>query len=709
MKNKENESIKNNEVIYDLYFGLTLPGRIIFTIYSFHGLFFIYNIIIQYIILIPSLLFNIDDFVQGVILSVIYIIFAISSANILIIPSFEFLNFPFLSYRNPKCHILSFIYIFQKKKKKKKKIENQNCNATNAALFLIQLLYLMGLLENLFSESVGFKDHIKQFILIVIYINYITIMLCYFVTSLYLIIKIISYKCCINFILFWNFGQTIIRNLNFYFEDKPDIPNVNLLSYLINPYLRKFYKKNNKPLKEDFHWYAEDFIFGCRIIIKIILMPISIAFFFHIFYKLFKIYWSSIILFVILFVVMTILSITLNFPLFYRNRKTYGTCGFCCNFICFKKSNNLLTSDVDYTYVGRHPFIISVTRCICDFITLLTSVVLLNIYYMGKDNDAIDAIDGVFSNVPPSNKTFNVDKLLLPNICYSPVHDIPLYLYLPFINDAYYYSKIEELHNYSSSLHIPNYKKLFFDDDYKIDVIGNLVNKNNTVKMVQYNVRNKKNYITILAIKGTSYNIDIYVDAQLYFSSILLNLLSTFSITSTKDSMSFNLIEYSLNIPYRIFSNYLMINDYLNELQQAYIDNEYTFYDNVVIVGHSLGGGLAKLFGRLMKKQAVSLSGPGVNAFHSLWKYEGESENFEISAIDLVPDMDLVPRVEISGGTIYRIICQAGIINCHSKVFSLCEVLIMCRNPNYEVYCKKFGNISHAYIKRILKSSELND
>ena len=39
--------------------------------------------------------------------------------------------------------------------------------------------------------------------------------------------------------------------------------------------------------------------------------------------------------------------------------------------------------------------------------------------------------------------------------------------------------------------------------------------------------------------------------------------------------------------------------------------------------------------------------------------------------------MDLVLRVEISGGTIYRIIYKFGVINCHSKVLSLCEVFII--------------------------------
>ena len=117
---------------------------------------------------------------------------------------------------------------------------------------------------------------------------------------------------------------------------------------------------------------------------------------------------------------------------------------------------------------------------------------------------------------------------------------------------------------------------------------------------------------------------------------------------------------------------------------------------------------MAKIFGRLVKRQAISLSGPGINAFHSLWGYEGNSENFDVSVIDLIPDFDVVPRIEISGGTIHRIICKAGISACHGKERSLCEVLIMCRNPSYELYCKKMAKLSDKEINEILKSSELN-
>ena len=226
--------------------------------------------------------------------------------------------------------------------------------------------------------------------------------------------------------------------------------------------------------------------------------------------------------------------------------------------------------------------------------------------------------------------------------------------------------------------------------------------------MIQYNVRAEKVELTILSIKGTSYKKDIFLDIQLYFPSVLLSILSTFSL-SQKDNLSNKLIEYSLSIPYRIFFQFLIIDNYMDLLIKAYNKNRHNFYKNVIIVGHSLGGGLSKILGRFLKIQAISLSGPGMNAFNSLWDYKGDSEYFGISNIDLVPDMDLVPRVEVSGGTIYRIVCIAGVFGCHGKERSFCEVLIMCRHPNYMVYCKEVAKIDEDEINELFIKSELNE
>ena len=54
-------------------------------------------------------------------------------------------------------------------------------------------------------------------------------------------------------------------------------------------------------------------------------------------------------------------------------------------------------------------------------------------------------------------------------------------------------------------------------------------------------------------------------------------------------------------------------------------------------------------------------------------------------------------------------ICKAGVFRCHKKTMSLCEVLIMCRNPNYEIYCKNIARLSKEAIDDIYSGSELNE
>jgi lipase ATG15 len=341
-------------------------------------------------------------------------------------------------------------------------------------------------------------------------------------------------------------------------------------------------------------------------------------------------------------------------------------------------------------------------------ICTITSLSLIYIIYLKKDEDADDPSDlKKFERIRPSNEDSGKDKsAILPSICSASLYNIPIISYIPFINDAYYYT------NNRSSLDYSNYTSIFFNNsDYKITPKRNMI-KNGTkekkVKMIQYDLESPNNNVTILSIKGTSYNKDIYLDIQLYTPSVLLNLLLNFSIfLKLKETRSFHFLEYGLTMPYRMFFMNLIVKDYIDVLKKAYNNSSKEFEkNNVVIVGHSLGGGLSKILGKMVKKPSISLSGPGANAFHSLWGEEGISDNFDITTIDLVPDMDLVPRVEVSGGTIYRIICREGPLGCHSKDLSLCEVLIMCQK-NYQIVCDDIAELKGKDIDRIKEASKL--
>lgn len=541
-----------------------------------------------------------------------------------------------------------------------------------------------------------------------IFTYYISIILCYFLLSL----KFIKDIFCFKPVKKWPQHRIFII-LNSYFDKRTNpLPDINLISFIVDPYLYKNYSmnetniiqspENNTQSTTNIERSTINFIdenhyneirkkFTCKdninmvfLYLKIFMLIFSTLAFWYVIQTDYKKDWTF-ILFIIIYIIILILSFSINFPLDVLNKRVSGYT---------KRSSNSLS------------FLISIS--ISYFLSIFVFSAFLFITFIKSDinEENFNRFENL-NYISINNSAFHRRDKVAHSFCYSGVHNLPNYLYQTFINDAYYY-------NYThSSFNSSKYKKLFFSDDYEIKVIGNLtdLHSKHGVKMIQYNVRNIRNNVTILSIKGTSYKRDIYLDAQLYLPSILLHILNTFStIDQQKETFSFKFIEFGLSVPYRILFQYSIIQNYLNELIKVYNkrEKENGFSENVVLVGHSLGGGLAKIFGRIVGKQAISLSGPGVNAFHSLWKYRGNSSNFDLTTIDIIPDTDLVPRVEISGGTIYRILCPKSPLQCHSSELSLCESLVICRNPNAREYCSKVAGISESDINLIYDMSNFN-
>ena len=82
---------------------------------------------------------------------------------------------------------------------------------------------------------------------------------------------------------------------------------------------------------------------------------------------------------------------------------------------------------------------------------------MLGVYYKKQDSSLM-----FFDDLIPSNKTIDTKNLLLPNICYSSIHNMPLMLFLPFINDAYYYNNVRMGTSYFQSVLIFQIIKIFF-------------------------------------------------------------------------------------------------------------------------------------------------------------------------------------------------------------------------------------------------------
>ena len=164
----------------DIMYGITFLGRILITLYSFQGLLFLYNIIFQFLTFIPLLFYDIENFWLKIFFCFIYICFSLLFSNIMVIPAFEFLSFPFLYFKNPLSHFYSFYYNIYDKQFNVTESIGKNNNRINFLLIIIEVLYFIGFLLAILSITISFLDYINFFLLCLIYLYYLTILLCNF-------------------------------------------------------------------------------------------------------------------------------------------------------------------------------------------------------------------------------------------------------------------------------------------------------------------------------------------------------------------------------------------------------------------------------------------------------------------------------------------------------------------------------------------------
>ena len=163
---------------------LSFLGRIVYTILSLEVLFFFYNFVVQSILLFPGPLYDMENKFFKSIFFVLYFLFIIFSPIVLIIPTYEFISFPYLFYNDPYCHLKSFKYIGTNIKYEEEQYniidDNFNKNFMDWG-FLFFAFFLLGLFTDAFSD---FKDLMEFWCLISNFIHYIKIFFCYFLFSI---------------------------------------------------------------------------------------------------------------------------------------------------------------------------------------------------------------------------------------------------------------------------------------------------------------------------------------------------------------------------------------------------------------------------------------------------------------------------------------------------------------------------------------------
>ena len=212
-----------------------------------------------------------------------------------------------------------------------------------------------------------------------------------------------------------------------------------------------------------------------------------------------------------------------------------------------------------------------------------------------------------------------------------------------------------------------------------------IINKNSDyglILLITIEIPNEKP-LSVFAIRGSIKKLDWWLDIEIFCSSAIFYFLNRISI-SQLESLTSYIITWLLTLPLRLLSKLTLFEKYYESLE-PYISKEIKNINgtkNIIFVGHSLGGGLAKFFGLKYHKESIAFSGPGITPLEFKLKNELSYKYFKTNLIDVIPDYDVIPRIETSAGIRYRVLCNKGFFECHGIERTICQMGATCRRED---------------------------
>jgi len=197
----------------------------------------------------------------------------------------------------------------------------------------------------------------------------------------------------------------------------------------------------------------------------------------------------------------------------------------------------------------------------------------------------------------------------------------------------------------------------------------------------------------VVAVKGTSTVMDALVDTNLF--------------STVKVLQSFQLVLPVMTVLPRLVIQWILHRVHLSTAREA----EKRIWDSLekdvgdlmkkypndafVITGHSLGGGLSQIVAAKLNVPALVWSAPG--AEYSAKRFGIQVQSLKRNVVSVMPDHDVVPRVDLQGGMVQLIECrkkdgsEASALNCHSLVKTACEVWRTCGDDrDFRKTCEPF-------------------
>ncbi|KAJ3336948.1 hypothetical protein HDU93_001868 [Gonapodya sp. JEL0774] len=215
-----------------------------------------------------------------------------------------------------------------------------------------------------------------------------------------------------------------------------------------------------------------------------------------------------------------------------------------------------------------------------------------------------------------------------------------------------------------------------------------------------YNSNPSRN-LSVIAVRGTYSLTDILTDMDLWSESALLQvsdfLLPTvriWPVEFTQNLVDIGSMTSWLNVTEFKFQN--ITNHVRSILQNATLEGR---EHDVVLTGHSLGGGLASIVAAQAGVRSVVFSPPGI--LFSAKKFgisQERTDTLAASLTSIVVDKDVVSKVDDVPGAVFHVPCDETFISCHSLVRTTAMLQSWCGDTGrfmylsgYCDYLEKFG------------------
>ena len=324
---------------------------------------------------------------------------------------------------------------------------------------------------------------------------------------------------------------------------------------------------------------------------------------------------------------------------------------------------------------------------IVDMLPVLLSIgllifVLFTVIFFGVSSlilyDTLEKLneEGAFKETKWERENFTKGNTIENIICNSHIFGLSI-LKISAFPLATYMSGVNNTKNY--------YEKTIFKENIENITEMRFLDDNSSygvVLLVNMDIPNERP-LTIFAIQGSIKKLDWWVDIEIFCSSAIFTLLNTISL-SQLESLNSRVINWLLTIPLRVLEKFTLFKRYTESLQNQ-IDKEIIKINgtrNILIAGHSLGGGLSKFLGLKYHKESISISGPGITPLEYKLKNEIDYKYYKMNLIDVIPDYDVVPRIENTAGIKYRVLCDKGFFGCHSIERTICQIGATCRRED---------------------------